>query len=68
MMPVNQVGMQELNKHLMEDVKYPATKQAILEQCNNMEHVPEAARRLLSDHLPNRVYNSAEEVLAALPV
>lgn len=61
-------AMKELTKHLTEDVKYPATKQAIMEQCDNMAHVPEEGRRLLKDNLPNRVFTSAEDVLSALPV
>ncbi len=60
--------MQELTKHLTECVKYPATKQAILEQCNNMDHVPDTAQRLLKDNLPNKVFTSAEDVLGSLPM
>ncbi len=61
-------AMQELTKHLTECVKYPATKQAIVEQCNNMEHVPDEGKRLLMDNLPNRVFASPEDVLNALPM
>ncbi len=61
-------AMQELTKHLTECVKYPATKQAILEQCNNMDHVPDTGQRLLKDNLPNKVFTSAEDVLASLPM
>ncbi|MGE5141401.1 MAG: hypothetical protein ACM3JD_18180 [Rudaea sp.] len=60
--------MQELTKHLTECVKYPATKQAIIEQCDNMSHIPDAGQRVLKDNLPNRVFTSAEDVLAALPI
>ncbi len=59
--------LKEVTEHL-HHVKYPASKQSILEQCNNMSHIPDAGQRLLKDHLPNRVYNSAEEALAALPM
>jgi hypothetical protein len=68
MISVDEVAMKELTKHLMQDVKYPATKQAIIEQCDQMAHVPEVARRIIRDGLPNRIYNSAEEVFAALPM
>ncbi len=68
MMPVDEAAMQELTKHLTQDVKYPATKQTILEQCDGMAHVPDPARRIIRDNLPNRSYSSAEEVLASLPL
>ncbi len=61
-------AMQELHKHLTECVKYPATKQAILDQCNNMDHIPDSGRRLLKDELPNRVFESAEDVMSTLPM
>jgi Protein of unknown function (DUF2795) len=65
---VDEVAMQELTKHLTADVKYPATKQAIVEACDNMAHVPDDARRVIKDNLPNREYASADDVMAALPM
>jgi hypothetical protein len=61
-------AMEELTKHLTECVTYPATKQAIIEQCNNMEHVPDEGKRLLKDNLPNRVFSSPEDVMHVLPM
>ncbi len=65
---MDDMAVNELTKHIREDVKYPATKQTIVEMCGNMAHVPDDARRLVVDSLPNRTYNSADEVMAALPM
>ncbi len=61
-------AMQEVTKHVTECVKYPATKQTILEACDKMAHVPDSGQRLLRDNLPNRVFTSAEDVLSTVPM
>ncbi len=65
-MQMDAMARQEMMTHIKDHMRYPATKQAIVEMCNNMAHVPESARQMVADKLPDRMYNSAEEVIKAL--
>lgn len=65
---MDDTAVKELTKHIRDDVKYPASKQTIVEKCGHMAHVPDEARRLVVDSLPNRMYTSADDVMAALPM
>jgi hypothetical protein len=56
----------ELTSHIREHVSYPTTRQALVEACSNMAHVPEEARNWAAGKLPERTYASADEVLKAL--
>jgi hypothetical protein len=56
----------ELVSHVREHVTYPATKNTLVEACTHMAHVPEATRQWAIDKLPDKRYNSADEVLRAL--
>ena len=60
------VGKKELAGHIREDMEYPATKRAILEACNKMEHVPKADRDWVAKNLPDRTFKNADEVIKAL--
>jgi hypothetical protein len=65
-MQMDAMARQEMVTHIKDHMSYPATKQAIVEMCNNMAHVPESARQMVADKLPDRMYNSADEVMKAL--
>lgn len=54
-------GKDEVMKHL-DHVQYPATKQQLVEACNNMDHVSEEDKKWLTENLPARTFNSAQEV------
>jgi len=53
------VSKKELIGHIRDDVEYPATKTAILEACNNMEHLPKADRDWVAKSLPDRTFKTA---------
>jgi hypothetical protein len=56
----------ELMTHLQSHIMYPASKQTIVEMCNNMAHVPASTRMWVEKDLPERTYKSADEVVKAL--
>lgn len=56
----------EIMKHVNEHVTYPTTKQALVEACNNMSHVPEEDKKWFMDTLPEGEYKSPEDVKKAL--
>ncbi|HLC39962.1 MAG TPA: hypothetical protein VJJ76_03765 [archaeon] len=55
----------ETLEHLKSHVKYPASKVEILAACNNWSDVPEHEKKL-ADSLPDKTFNSAEEVIGAI--
>lgn len=63
---MDDVAMRELTDHLRMHMKYPTTKQQIVDECNHMAHVPESTRRMVEDKLPDRAYQTADEVMRAL--
>jgi hypothetical protein len=60
---VDDNAMKEMEMHIREHVMYPATKQQIIEGCNNMVHVPEEARQMVGMKLKDKTYMSADEVM-----
>jgi len=58
--------VKELVNHLQNHIKYPATKQTIVESCNNMAHVPASTRSWAEQQLPERTFKSADEVVKTL--
>ena len=65
-MHLGEKDRQELETHIRSHMTYPANKQAIIEQCNRMAHVPQATRQWVTDSLADRSYQSAEDVIHAL--
>lgn len=61
-MPINK---DEMMKHL-DHVTYPASKEDFMAACNRMEHVTEGEKKWMMDNLPDKTYNSADEVKQAL--
>ena len=60
---MNEMAKKEMMDHLKMHVKYPATKKTIMEACNMMAHVPAEARDMVSMHLKDKMYKSADEVM-----
>lgn len=56
----------ELISHIQNHISYPTTKKALVEECSSMAHVPEPTRQWAVDKLPDRTYDSADQVLKAL--
>ena len=63
---MDSAAKQERVSHVREHVTYPATKNALVEACSHMAHAPESTRQWATDKLPDKKYNSADEVLRAL--
>ncbi len=63
---MDEKAMKEMEMHIREHVMYPATKQAIMEACNMMQHVPEEARKMADTKLADKTYMSADEVMMAM--
>ena len=63
---MDEMAMKEVSEHVRNHMSYPATKKAIVEECNNMAHVPESTRMMIAEKLPDRMYQSADEVMMAL--
>ena len=53
-------------KHLKDHQKYPATKEELVAECDNLSDFSEADKKEFSSKLPAGNYNSADEVVAAL--
>jgi hypothetical protein len=73
-MPVAQAAQAKAKKpdikkvatHLREHVKYPATRQQILDTCADTPEFTEAEKAWAAQHLPEGSYASADDVLKAL--
>ncbi|HBL51653.1 MAG: hypothetical protein A3D24_03975 [Candidatus Blackburnbacteria bacterium RIFCSPHIGHO2_02_FULL_39_13] len=53
-------------KHLREHQNYPATRDELVAECNNLSDFSEKDKRWFSENLPEGIYNSADEVISAL--
>jgi hypothetical protein len=58
--------MQRVAQHLNEHVKYPATRQQILDACAQTKEFTAAEKAWAAAHLPEGTYASADDVLKAL--
>lgn len=54
--------------HLREHQEYPATKQELVESCNNLSDFSEDDKKWFESNLPEGTYNSADEVMRALNI
>ncbi len=52
--------------HLTKHVKYPATRAELLNTCKGMREVKASDKKWVEETLPEKTYNSAEEVEEAL--
>lgn len=62
-MPVQR--SQEMMSHL-NDVTYPASKDDLVKACDGMSDVPEVDKRWFVETLPEKNYQSSDEVKQAL--
>lgn len=56
----------EVMSHIENDVEYPASKQVLTEACNQMSDVPAEDKKWFEGNLPDKTYNSPDEVKQAL--
>lgn len=61
--------MKDKNKmmtHIKEHIDYPTTKQGLIDACNGMSDISDEDKELFKKNLPERSYESADEVIEAL--
>ncbi|MDA4131089.1 MAG: DUF2795 domain-containing protein [Thaumarchaeota archaeon] len=59
-------NLQEELGHIKNHIDYPATKQQVVEACNNMSDVPSDDKEWVSKSLPEQTYGGPEDVVNAL--
>lgn len=52
--------------HLKNHQKYPADRAALMAECDNLSDFSAEDKKWFADHLPEGMYNSADEVTKAL--
>jgi len=57
---------EEVMRHLTEDQKYPATKEEILAECDNLSDIDEEDKTVFKENLPEGTYQSAGDVMSAI--
>ena len=63
---MDEKGQTEIKMHIAEHVRYPINKTDFMASCGNLSHVPEGTRDWVNQSLPDRMYQSAEEIYHAL--
>lgn len=58
--------MKNMMEHLKGHQKYPATKEALVAECDGLSDFSEKDKRWFEEHLADKTYNSAEEVMQTL--
>jgi hypothetical protein len=58
--------MKKVAQHLREHVKYPASRQQILDSCAETPEFTDAEKAWSAAHLPEGTYASADDVLKVL--
>ena len=53
-------------KHLRDHQEYPATREEMVVECDNLSDFSEEDKEWFTDNLPDGTYNSADEVIKAL--
>ena len=53
-------------KHLKEHQKYPATREELVKECNELSDFSAEDKKWFEDNLPDGTYNSADDVTKAL--
>ena len=57
---------EKVMRHLTEDQKYPATKEEILAECDNLSDIDESDKMMFKENLPEGTYQSAGDVMRAM--
>lgn len=52
--------------HLKGHQTYPATKEDLIKECDNLSDFSDDDKKWFGDNLPDKTYKSAEEVMSAL--
>ncbi len=52
--------------HLREHQEYPATKEELVAECDNLSDFSEEDKEWFAKNLADKTYNSADEVIKAL--
>ena len=60
------VDIANVTKHLNDHQKYPAGKDELVAECNQLSDFSEADKEWFMKTLPQGTYNSAKEVVTAL--
>jgi hypothetical protein len=55
-----------LREHIVKHVKYPATKQELVSACKGMHEMKTDDKNWFEETLPDKTYNSPDEVMKAL--
>ena len=63
---MDEKGRMELTTHINEHVSYPINKSDFMASCGNLSHVPDETRQWVEGALPDRTYESADDVIHAL--
>lgn len=58
-------AMRPVLEQVVKHIQFPATKAACVEACSRAG-VPDEAQKWFAETLPNRTYNSAQEIFTAL--
>lgn len=62
------VDAANVTKHLNDHQKYPASKDELVAECDNLSDFSQEDKDWFSKTLPQGTYNSAQEVLMALGI
>lgn len=57
---------QNIVTHLREHQEYPATKEELMQTCDNLSEFGNEDKQWFMNKLPEGTYNSADEVIEAL--
>jgi len=63
---MDEKGRMELTTHINEHVSYPINKSDFMASCGNLSHVPDETRQWVEGALPDRTFESADDVIHAL--
>ena len=53
-------------EHFKTHQSYPATKEELVKECNNLSDFSEEDKKWFVEHLPEGTYDSADDVVGAL--
>ncbi|MBI4127450.1 MAG: hypothetical protein HY459_00115 [Parcubacteria group bacterium] len=65
-MQMNDEAKAKVQMHLEEHQEYPAAKADLVAACNSLSDFSDDEKRWFAQTLPERTYNSAQDVMSAL--
>jgi|GEM_PF-2998555 len=60
------IDRQKASEHFLKHQTYPATKAQLMAACKNLMDFSDSEKSWFADHLADRTYSSADEVMATL--